>query len=753
MKKMRVFLLWFGLVLFLPALICANDDVAKLESQLATAQEKDKLPLLIQLTNASLRTDPKKAMAYAKSSLDLLARFPDNKLELTALDQLCQAYFYLGDYSQALVYGEKSLDLAGKMNYRRGVGVALNIISVIYNQKGDYAKSREYSLQAFDIFRDLGDKRVMASALTNIGISFDMQGNYEKALDYYLKSLKIKEEIGDKENIARSLNNIGVVLNILGHRKDALEYYSRALLIKEEQGDRMGIATLYNNIGNIHEDGKDYPLALDYFRKALAIHRELDNRSGIAGALHNIGVLEALTGNYRQALANFQQALALREQLGEKDRIAQTLIELGKAFHQLRRYDRALQAFTRALALAGEMETQEYLQDGSLALSATYEAQQDYAQALKYYKDYKQAADKIYNTESSKKIAELQAKFDSEKQEQEILLLKKNYEIQQLKLNRQKILRNVMIAAFILVIAAVLLLAHKYRYIFTFWKKKNYIGHYRIIEQIGSGGMGTVYRAADVVDSSHKKTIAVKVLREEYFSNEAQKKRFKQEASIIDQVVHPNIVRVIERGESESGIYIAMEVLEGPTLAELIREKKRLELPLALDIMVQLADALNGIHAMNIIHRDLKPENIKLVEKDGNPYFVKLMDFGLAITQYMSRLTETGIVVGTIFYLSPEQISGGSLTTASDIHGLGVIFYEMLTGVKPFIGETTIDVMKQIIGQKPIDINTYRPGLDRSLTDLIMFMLQKKPHLRPTAQIIYTVLKNLAAYSSSQNQG
>ena len=120
------------------------------------------------------------------------------------------------------------------------------------------------------------------------------------------------------------------------------------------------------------------------------------------------------------------------------------------------------------------------------------------------------------------------------------------------------------------------------------------------------------------------------------------------------------------------------------------------------------------------------------------------MDFGLAITQYMSRFTETGIVVGTIFYLSPEQVSGGVLTTASDIHSLGVIFYEMLTGVKPFIGETTLDVMKQILYNEPISIFKFRPDLDRSLADLIMLMLKKEPRLRPSTEMLYTVLRNLS---------
>ena len=741
MRKTNIILLLI-LLIFQLGILAAEFDTGDLENQLAAAQGKEKIQPLIQLTQAYLRKNPQKALEYGKESLHLLEQFEDKKTRLGVLDQVCQAYLYLGDYTKSLEFGEKSLDLAREMGTRKGEGIALNIIAIIYNQKGYYSKSREFSSRAFDIFRELDDKILMATVQNNIGISFDMQGDYEKALAYYLKALEIKEEIGNKESIARSLNNIGVVLNLLGSHQEALKYYSRALKIRKEQGDRRGIAAVYSNIGNIYEQMKDVPKALDYYLEALAIDRELNNPSGVASTLNNIGLLHRQSGEYRQALDYLRQALSLREKMGEKGSIAGTIIEIGKVYNRLGQYRRAIQSIEQGLAAAREIGARVHLQEGFLALSTSFEGLNNFRRALQYYKDYKNTADKIINSESRKKIAEIQARYEAEKKEQEITILKKNNEIQQLTLNRQEIVRNVIAAVFFAVLLTGGFLIYKYRYIFTFWKKKHYIGHYRIIGQIGSGGMGTVYRTTDIIDSTHKRTIAVKVLREEYFADEVQEKRFKQEASIIDQVNHPNIVKVIERGESEGGLYIAMEVLEGPTLAELIENKKKPDTPLALMIMVQIADALKSIHDMNIIHRDLKPENIKLVEKDGNPYFVKLMDFGLALTQYMSRLTETGMVIGTIFYLSPEQVSGSKITMASDIYALGVIFYEMLAGVKPFIGETTIDVMKQVLESDPIEITTFRPDLDRRLATLIMLMLQKDPHIRPPIEGILTFLKS-----------
>ena len=742
MKLKRLFVVFMAMAAFS---VAQSETPAELENRLATAVGKDKLPLLIELCQRNLYSKPGKVLEYGRLAVDLLKQFPDDKTELGFLDLSCQACLYLGDYDQALVFGENSLALTRKMNDRNREGVADNILAIIYIQKGDYAKSREYALQAVEIFRGSqleSGKKVLASALNNIGISFDMQGDYEQSLDYYLQSLKIKEELGDKVSIARTLNNVGVIFSNLGKDTQALQYYERALEIKQDLDDRIGIASLYINIGNIYQNGKKPSQALDYYRKALDLYRELDNPSGIASALFNMGLMEAEAGQYPSAQTHFRQALELRRQMGEKESVAQTLIELGKADMLMKRYDQARSNLEEGVAISEEIGAQAHIRDGNLALSQTWESRGNFARALRHYKEYKNAADKIFNSESSRKIAEIQARYENEKKEQEIVLLKKNNEIQELRIHRQKMMRNLMLAAILLLVAAAVFLVYRYRYIFTFWKKKNYIGHYRIIEQMGSGGMGTVYRATDVVDAS-KRTIAVKVLREEYFSDEVQKKRFKQEASLIDQVVHPNIVHVIERGETDSGLYIAMEVLEGPTLTEFLQEQEKVPLSSALSIMMQIADALKSIHAMNIVHRDLKPDNIKLVEKEESPHFVKLLDFGLAMTQSMSRLTETGIVVGTIFYLSPEQIAGEAITTASDIHSLGVIFYEMLAGSKPFVGETTLDVMKQIISIEPIDISTYRADLNRMLSNLIMLMLQKEPRRRPTATMIYDVLRSL----------
>lgn len=688
------------------------------------------------------RSAPREVVKHGKEALDILAREKNPELRATILDQVCAAYLNLGQYDKALQYAGECYDVASRIPSPMRQASALNITGIIWVRKGDFKKSRTYSLQALELFERIGDKRRISATLNNIGLSYDMQGNYEKALEYHLKSLEIREDLGDERWIASSLNNIGVMYKLLGNDNQALQYYQRALEIRRKLGDQRGLAGLYINIGNIYWDRKNYEQTLDYYLKSLEIDRQQGNESGIASTLFNLGLFYMELKDYPKALDYYTQALKIREKLGEKSRLSKNLISIGDTYQKMGRPQTAIRTITKGLEIAREIEALDQQQSGYIALATAYEGIGNYREALRNYKTYKAVGDKILNNENRKKIVEIQAKYESDKKEKEIELLKKNNKIQELMLNRQKWIRNFLIIGFLMLIAVAAQLIRKYKYVFTFWKKKHYIGHYKILEQVAVGGMGAVYKAADIMNTNS--VIALKIMREEYFADETQKKRFKQEASIIDQVDHPNIVEVIERGESDGKLYIAMELLEGPTLAEYIQSDRRQDASGRRSIMVQIADALLNIHERNIIHRDLKPENIILVNKGGNPYFVKLLDFGLATSQSLSRFTETGMVVGTIFYLSPEQVTGGQLTVASDVYALGIIFYEILTGRKPFIGETTIDIMKQILEKEPIAPEVFEPRVNRSLSDLVMHMIKKNPKLRPDIATVRNVLKAMA---------
>ncbi len=275
-----------------------------------------------------------------------------------------------------------------------------------------------------------------------------------------------------------------------------------------------------------------------------------------------------------------------------------------------------------------------------------------------------------------------------------------------------------------------------------FWIKEKYIGKFKLLERIGSGGMGTIFTARNTVEKSD--TVAIKVLKEEHFADANYRRRFKQEAAIIDQLDHPNIVKVMERGQYKQKMYIVMELLKGKTLARKIVDEHHVRVVEAVDIMLQTTEALMKIHSRDIVHRDLKPDNIMLISADGNSNFVKLLDFGLAITRSQTRITQTGTVLGTINYMSPEQIAQGAFSPASDMYSLGVIFYETITGEVPFPGDRITDIMRQILEKEPIPPILFRPNLPEECNHLIMQMLVKTAAERPTTEEVWGALKKLS---------
>jgi serine/threonine-protein kinase len=243
------------------------------------------------------------------------------------------------------------------------------------------------------------------------------------------------------------------------------------------------------------------------------------------------------------------------------------------------------------------------------------------------------------------------------------------------------------------------------------------------VETIGSGGMGNVYKAHNLRDKTS--IVAIKVLKEELFKVESNRKRFKQEGAIIDKLVHPNILKIYERGVHENKLYFVMEYIEGQTLEKKIEDEGQLDLGDCFHIMIQVTEALNFIHGRDVLHRDLKPANIMLSEKNGDANFVKLLDFGLSKMKYQSRITETGILLGTINYIAPEQIISFEHSAASDIYSLGIIFYEMLVGNVAFTGDSKSTIIGKILEYLPPEPGKIRPGIPGDLNRLILQMISK----------------------------
>lgn len=236
---------------------------------------------------------------------------------------------------------------------------------------------------------------------------------------------------------------------------------------------------------------------------------------------------------------------------------------------------------------------------------------------------------------------------------------------------------------------------------------------------LGRGGMGVVYRATDAQSGE---TVAVKTLNAEVLSHEPNiLERFRREGESLRQLNHPNIVKFITAVESYGQHYLIMEYVDGGSLQDLLAKHGFLSSQRTVEISLDLADALTRAHHLGIIYRDLKPANV-LLAKDGTP---RLTDFGIAQLADGSRLTQTGVLVGTVNYLSPEALSGEVLDFRTDIWAFGVLLFEMLTGKLPFTGDNLTARITATLTQPVPDLAQYNPNIPKPLADLIYRMLEK----------------------------
>jgi len=249
------------------------------------------------------------------------------------------------------------------------------------------------------------------------------------------------------------------------------------------------------------------------------------------------------------------------------------------------------------------------------------------------------------------------------------------------------------------------------------------LGPYQIVSVIGQGGMGTVYKA---LQPSLNRYVAIKVLPEYLAQDEDFVQRFRHEATIAASLQHPNILNVYDVGQEDHLHYIVMQLLEGCTLAQLLEREKVLPLARTARIISQMASALDCAHQHHLVHRDVKPSNIFVGPGDH----ATLMDFGIVKALSGTRLTRTGVTVGTPEYMSPEQVEGQALDHRSDLYSLGVVLYQMVAGRVPFVADTPNSVLYAHVHKPPAPPSQLNPSIVQPVETVVLRALAKDPQAR-----------------------
>lgn len=364
----------------------------------------------------------------------------------------------LKDPDAAINYGQEAKSLSEKLGFKNGEALALKYIGMVYYFQSKYLETIHYWQQSRDVFEAGGNIKGVANMLSNIGAIYFNQGDDTKAIEIYLKTLKIAEEIGDSLRIATVLNNIGgVYFNKEATRDMALNYYLRAYKICQLINDKYGIGSSAVNVGGYYLDKKNADSALYFFSHALAAFKEAYT-GNISYALNNMGEAYALKGDLKQAKKYQGEALEIARSNNSSLDMTLAFISLGNTYFQEGNYKQAISNYQQAEKLAKEIGVNYQLEASFKALAETYAKISDFENAYQYQKLFAEIKDTLYNAENDKKIQRLQFNYDIQKKQQEVDILTKDKELQELEVRRQKAVKNIYLLGllFILIIAFIL---------------------------------------------------------------------------------------------------------------------------------------------------------------------------------------------------------------------------------------------------------------------------------------------------------
>jgi PAS domain S-box-containing protein len=441
-KRYLINIVLLGIMLLRSTLLPdANTNIKQLETRLKSAVGKERIEILAELINTS--EELQKTLTYGKEAMELLERFPNPALQVDILIDLCLVCVYLGKYDESSRYSNQCLEIAKKIGHKKGQADALYYMGRNNYYQGLYDQAVDFYSRARALYEAIDHQPGIAQTLNAYGLVYWRLSDFSTAMEYLLESCKIRENLKGTSDeadidIAFSYNNIGLIYVDLKNYKKAMEYMLKGKKIHESLDNKSGIAIAVNNIAAIYRNqGKDQE-ALKYYRESLRHNKALGFKHGTAITLNNIGKVYEKMEDYPNALDYLLKSLKISKEINQQNVISDTSIQIGGIRRKLGQYHAALQWVNQGLDIASKINVKEHIRDANQELAEIYKALKDYPKVLYYLKKYKEINDLIFNETSSKKIAEMHIRYEMEKNQEEIALLKKDKAIQELALNRQR---------------------------------------------------------------------------------------------------------------------------------------------------------------------------------------------------------------------------------------------------------------------------------------------------------------------------
>jgi len=460
LKKYLILVFLLLRVTFLSSL---ENTIDSLQQALETAEGEEKVKLLLDLSLELKKNNPEKSLEVANEALEVAKDFDDVELRSNCYSYLGMSYRKLRKFEEAIQADSIALELRKKVKDNLKIAESMHRLGNNYHRLGQYKKALELYDQSYDICFEINEKEFIIKNLRTIGGIYNVSGEYDKAIEKLLLALTFSEENSDIETKAKVLNQIGAIYFRLDELEKALDYFGQALTIYKEINYVSGIASAYNNIAVIHKNFGDYDLALESFFSALEMNEKLGYKKYIAYNLGNIGGVYFSLKRYDEALDYYYQSLRIKKEINEPKELISSYAEIGQIFLMKKDYVKSEDFFQKSLNLSLKIGTKHQASKSFEKLSEIYEEMGNFQKALEYHKKYFIMNDSLFNQEKVATITEIETKYETEKKEQEIVLLTKNNEIQELRLHSQKQIRNLLLILLFLIIIIVAILIIRYK--------------------------------------------------------------------------------------------------------------------------------------------------------------------------------------------------------------------------------------------------------------------------------------------------